>query len=232
MKRRLWLAAILGLAGGMLITVGRAETQERFDHKVRNDFFAGFTGDRAALARGMKTCKEILANNPKHAEALVWHGAGLFFEAGQAFQSGDQPKGMELTGKALAEMDEAVALEPDNIGVRIPRGAAVLSAARSMPDGPFAQSLFQRGIEDHLRAYELQKNHLDQLGEHPLGELLFALADAYSRTGKPDRAEEFFRRIEARTPGSVYAKRAAKYLETREPLPVAETRCFGCHTGN
>jgi tetratricopeptide (TPR) repeat protein len=162
----------------------------------------------------------------------VWHGAGLFFEAGRAFQGGDRSRGMELTVKALAEMDEAVAMEPDNIGVQIPRGAALLSAARSMPDGPFAQSLFQRGIEDHQRAYELQKTRLDQFGEHPVGELLFALADAYSRTGNPDRAEEFFRRIEARTPGSVYAKRAAKYLEKREPLPASETRRVGCHAGN
>jgi hypothetical protein len=46
MKRRLWLAAILGLAGGTLTTAGRAETQERFDHKVRNDFFAGLPAIR------------------------------------------------------------------------------------------------------------------------------------------------------------------------------------------
>src|SRR2546423_5203788 len=46
----------------------------RFDALVREDFFAGMMGDEARLDRGMKFCEEILASNPKHAEALVWIG--------------------------------------------------------------------------------------------------------------------------------------------------------------
>ena len=52
---------------------------ERFDHKVRNDFFTGFAGDREALVRAMKVAGEAIAENPNHAEALVWHGAGTLF---------------------------------------------------------------------------------------------------------------------------------------------------------
>jgi len=66
--------AILGLVG--LTVLG---AQPRFDMQVRNDFFAGFGGDVAAFDRGMKACEQVLAQNPKHAEALVWHGGGVFY---------------------------------------------------------------------------------------------------------------------------------------------------------
>ena len=56
----------------------------RFDDIVRSDFFAGFRGDAARLERGMKRCEEALAADPNHADALVWHGAGLMFLAGEA----------------------------------------------------------------------------------------------------------------------------------------------------
>src|SRR3954464_11368323 len=62
---------------------------ERFDLVVRGDFFAGFAGDRARLAKGMEACERVLAESPNHAEALVWHGSGLAFSAGMAFQKGD-----------------------------------------------------------------------------------------------------------------------------------------------
>src|SRR5215467_9769056 len=62
---------------------------ERFDMKVRADFFSGFAGDRDAFNRAMKVCDETLAKNPKHAEALVWHGSGLLFISGDDFRKGD-----------------------------------------------------------------------------------------------------------------------------------------------
>ncbi|HEY6039648.1 MAG TPA: hypothetical protein VIV58_35450, partial [Kofleriaceae bacterium] len=48
---------------------------ERFEFKVRQDFFDGMRGDAAALDRAQKVCEDTLAKNPNHAEALVWHGA-------------------------------------------------------------------------------------------------------------------------------------------------------------
>ncbi|HJX85000.1 MAG TPA: hypothetical protein VJ723_11705, partial [Candidatus Angelobacter sp.] len=57
--------------------------QERFDLKVRNYFFAGFLGNDAALEKGMKICEAALAANPKDAEAMVWHGSGVYFRSGQ-----------------------------------------------------------------------------------------------------------------------------------------------------
>jgi hypothetical protein len=61
--------------------------------KVRNYFFAGLAGDAASLQKGMKICEDILANDPKQPEALVWHGTGLVSESREAFQKGDQQNG-------------------------------------------------------------------------------------------------------------------------------------------
>lgn len=52
----------------------REMSPQRFDMLVREDFFSGFAGDADALERAMKKCEEILAKDPKNAEALVWHG--------------------------------------------------------------------------------------------------------------------------------------------------------------
>src|SRR5688572_26034123 len=53
----------------------------RFDHAVRADFFAGFSGNDERLQRGMAVCEAVLAENPRHAEALVWHGSGLLVQS-------------------------------------------------------------------------------------------------------------------------------------------------------
>src|ERR1700730_8741854 len=98
----------LALTAGALFLMA----SERFDKVVRGDFFAGFAGDKAALDRGMKACEEKLAENPKHAEAMVWHGSGLVFLAGQAFQKGDFGTGGPLWDKGMKEMDGAALLEP------------------------------------------------------------------------------------------------------------------------
>jgi hypothetical protein len=65
-------------------TPGEQET--RFDRLVRADFFAGLASDKEAFARAMQLIEETLTANPRHAEALVWRGSGLLFQAGQAYQ--------------------------------------------------------------------------------------------------------------------------------------------------
>lgn len=184
--------------------------QQRFDHVVRNDFFAGFSGDEAALARGMKAAEAALEADPKLAEALVWHGSGLFYQSGQLMKKGDQVKGMELYGQGIGEMKKAVSLAPNSIGVRIPRGSVLLSASRNMPP-QMAKALRDDGISDYLVGYELQKDDLAAMGTHPRGELLFGLADAYSRNGDMENAQKFFDLVTKHVPDSVYSRRAAKW---------------------
>jgi hypothetical protein len=203
------------------------EQAARFDHKVRNDYFAGFSGDKEALERAMAKTGEVLAKNPKHAEAMVWHGSGLFFQSGQAFQTGNQQKGMELFGKGTGMMDQAVELAPDNIGVRIPRGAVLLQATFFWPEN-IAKPLIEKGLSDYMRSYEIQKDSLESMGTHPKGELLFGIADAHRRLGSEEKATEWFGMIAKMMPGTNYAKRADIFLTTKKLTP-AQARCVGCH---
>jgi tetratricopeptide (TPR) repeat protein len=203
-------------------------SQERFDYKVRNDYFAGFTGDKEAMGRALAKTTEVLASEPDHAEAMVWHGSGLFYQSGQAFQTGDQKKGIELFMKSQGMMDRAVELEPKNVGVRVPRGAVLLQATFGWPEAQ-AKPLIEKGLSDYLASYEIQKNDLASLGTHPKGELLFGIADAYRRLGNPEKAVEWFDLVAKSMPGTNYAKRAEIYLTTKTLSP-GQARCVGCHT--
>jgi len=86
---------------------------ERFDHVVRADFFAGFGGDEARLQKAMSICESILADDPRHAEAMVWHGAGLLFQGGRSFQAGDAQrlKALEDENRRLKRLVADLALD-------------------------------------------------------------------------------------------------------------------------
>jgi len=227
MNKLVYVAAgLIGFMAGFLSTL-HAQPAQRFDLKVRQDFFAGFNGDSEALARGMRASEEALAANPKFGEALVWHGSGLMFQAGQAFGSGDQAKGSELWSRALKEMQTAVELEPDNVAVRIPRGATLLQTSHHVSEA-MAKPLLELGLADYQRSYELQQSYLETLGTHPRGELLFGLAEGYGREGDEAKAEKFFELIRTSLPNTVYAKRADEWMKNKS-LPVSETGCVGCH---
>ena len=211
-----------------LAVLGLAAAQDRFDMRVRNDFFAGFAGNQEALDRAMKLCEDELARNPANAAALVWHGSGVFFESRTYFQAGDRAKGVEFWQRGLGEMDKAVEMAPDQLGVRIPRGAVLLTASRSLPSAEMAHPLIEKGVSDFERALEIQKPYFDTLGTHPRGELLIGLADGYARLGKDEQAMAFFERIRTALPGSVYAASAEKWLATKTLAP-REGGCLGCH---
>ncbi len=200
--------------------------QPRFDLKVRNYFFAGFSGDAESLQKGMKMCEETLATDPKNAEALVWHGAGVYYESGQAFQKGDQEKGMQMFQQGVKEMDQAVEMAPDSIGVRIPRGAVLLTGSRFAPPD-VAKPLIEKGVADFAKSYQLQKDYLDGLGTHPKGELLLGLADGYGRLGDEENARRFYAMILSAMPDTPYARKATNWMNTK----ASQTACLGCHTG-
>ena len=142
-----FVAAVVGL------NAAQRPTAQRFDMAVRSDFFAGFAGDEARLKKGMDACEQALAENPKHAEALVWHGSGLAFQAGSAFQKGDMKTGGELWQRGMEEMNTAVTLAPDNVAVRIPRGAVLLQATMNMPP-PMAKPLLESALADYEHVLE------------------------------------------------------------------------------
>jgi hypothetical protein len=228
---KLAIAGAIAFLIGFLSTIRSAPAQEaqRFDLKVRQDFFAGFGGNREALMRGMQASEAALSQNPKNAEAMVWHGTGLVFQAGGAFQGGDQQKGIDLWTRGMKEMQTAVELEPDNVSVRIPRGAALLTASHFLPDEQMAKPLITDGLADYEHTYELQKPRFETLGTHPRGELLFGMAEGYSRLGEEAKARAYFELIRKDLPGTAYAKRADMWMETKS-LPADQTGCVGCHS--
>lgn len=217
------LTAALAAAG----IGGALYAQERYDEKVRNLFFAGFRGDTVSLDKGMKITEDTLAAEPKHAEARVWHGAGVFFRAGMAFQKGDVSNGAVLWQRGLEEMREAVGLAPDNLGVRIPRGAVLLTASHNVPPN-MAKPLLETGLTDFEHAYKLQERIFHTLGTHPRGELMIGMASAYDRLGQKEKAREWFERMAVELPGTPYETSARLWMETRS-LPANQSGCLGCH---
>jgi tetratricopeptide (TPR) repeat protein len=203
-------------------------TGERFDVLVRADFFAGFTGDSVRLQKAMEACERALAENPRNAEALVWHGSGLAFRAGMAFQKGDLQTGGDLWGRGMKEMDTAVELAPEHVGVLIPRGAMLLQATRNMPP-EMARPLLEKAVGDYEKVLTLQSAYFDTLGDHPKGELLFGLAEGSSRLGNADKARTYFERLINDAPSSGQAPKAKEFLSTGV-LPKGQgLGCVGCH---
>jgi tetratricopeptide (TPR) repeat protein len=225
-----FFAVIVSWVLSLAITAATQTPPERFDLVVRTDFFAGFAGDEARLNKGMDTCERTLAENPKHAEALVWHGSGLAFKAGTAFQRGDAQTGMDLWTKGTGEMDQAVALAPDSVGVRIPRGALLLTASRNMPP-QVARPLIEKAVGDYEHTLELQSASgvFATLGDHPKGELLFGLAEGYSRLGQTDKARAYFERLVKDAPGSGQTPKAREWLASGTLPPSTGLGCVGCH---
>lgn len=205
-----------------------AQPADRFDMLVRADFFAGFGGDAERLARGMGTCERVLAGHPDHAEAMVWHGSGLIFNAGTAFAADNPARGMELWTKGMGEVDAAVALAPNDPGVLIPRGAVLLQATRTMPPQA-AQPLLASALRNYERVLELQADTFQSLGDHPKGELLFGLAEGYARLGDIAHARGYFERLIADAPGSGQAPRARTWLASGSLPLVGGMTCVGCH---
>ena len=201
--------------------------QERFDYVIRGDFFAGLAGNREALDRAMKKCEETLAANPKQAEAMVWHGAGTFYLSGLAAESGDFVKTAELYKKGLDEMAAAVALAPDNLGVIIPRGATLLTASHNVP-GDNGRELLHMGLADYEHVYQVQAPRFDKLPGHARGELLFGLAEGYSRLGDTEHARQWFERLAAvDDPENGHLGQARDYLKTGSLSGTV--KCVGCH---
>lgn len=203
--------------------------REHLERKVRADFFAGLEGDEAAFARAMKVCDDVLAARPDDPEALVWRGAGRLFEAGMAYRAGDPAKGHAQWDRALAEMDCAVALAPDELGVRIPRGAAVLGAAPHIPDPRMSRSLYERAAADYEATLRLQEPYLGKLSLHAREELFFGLADVEAHLGDAARARVLFERLVRDCPDSSLVPYARAWLSGAQP----DTRpaCTGCHSG-
>jgi pimeloyl-ACP methyl ester carboxylesterase len=206
-----------------------AEKAERFDFKVREDMFAGFDGDADAFKKAMTLIEATLATDPDHAQALVWRGAARLFLAGQAFGRQAFREGQELQRQALADMDRAVALTPNDIAVRIPRATALLPYARFERrfNRVEADQLTATAISDFEFSLQASAPWWNRLSEHGRGELLGGLADAWLGVGNIDKAAPYLARMTKELDGTPYAKAAAARLA--DSASKAPLTCLGCH---
>jgi tetratricopeptide (TPR) repeat protein len=221
MRRALFgITIVAGIAGAAIAA-------ERFDYQVRDDMFRAFGGNEAAFKNAMSIIDERLSANPDDAEALVWRGAGRYWKAGQEFGAGDVTGGRALAATAMVDLDRAFALQPDNIGVLIPRAAVLLAAARNQPEPARASDLAARAAVNFETALARRQPVFDQLARHNRGEYLSGLAESWAIAGDREKSETYLRRILAELPNSPYAERAAAKLANwsdRRPL-----NCQTCH---
>jgi pentatricopeptide repeat protein len=203
-----------------------APKPERFDTKIRQDFFDGMRGDAAALDRAQKLCEDTLAHHPDQPEALVWHGAALAARSQQAFAKGDRDTGLELYEKGTGEMDRAVSLAPKAVEVRIPRGAVYLAIAHFVPQ-PEQTKLLERGVSDYESTLAVQEPYFATLTLHAREQLLFGLTDGYAMLGHTEKARETYERMRRDAAGSELLTRAAERAAGHEV--AGNTPCEQCH---
>lgn len=201
----------------------------RFDELVRNDFFAGMMGDKARLDRGMTSCEEILAKDPKHADALVWHGGGLLTRAANAYRKGNQALGDKFWNLGLKEMNDAVAFQPDNMGIKIGRSATIIGVAQSGWDSSSeSKALLESALVDYEKVYQWQKPSFSKLSSHSRGELLFGLASGWSILGDHEKARHYLSLITQDCADTEYESEARKWIKGW-PGTIIQHDCMGCH---
>lgn len=230
--RRVARIALTLLVAALLLTAvtppGGAQAT-RFDDLVRSDFFAGIAGDRARLDRAMRICEETLAADPRHAEAMVWHGAGLILRGGHAAQAGDVEKAGPLTARGLAEMDAGARLAPTNIAVLIVRAAVLTRLARVPVFADREREWLETAVAHYGTVLTLQAPDFAKMSVHARGELLGGLAENLDRLGQHDRARHYLTRIVSELPETTYASRARSWLAAETPSSRASLSCIGCH---
>lgn len=239
---RVKIALIIVLIAGFgLIKFSRQESStasaqsadrfdKEFDRLVRADFFAGMTGNVERLDRAMKNAEAVLAENPKHAQALVWHGGGLLARASIAYRKGNNKIGDELWEQGLKEMDDALSLAPNRIDVIIGRSATIIGLAQAGWDvnDKKGAALLRSALLGFEKVYQEQKPYFSKIDEHSRGELLFGLASGWSILGDYQKAREYLRLIVKEVKGSDYETAARKWLDRKSA--VIEHDCRGCHT--
>lgn len=204
----------------------RGPRADGFEYRVRSDFFDGLRGDKAALDRAIQVCEDTLAREPNHAEAMVWHGAGIMARASLAFRAGDRQTGRTLYQQALAEMDRAVALAPNRVGVRVPRGAVLLVTAGFVPE-PEKAKLVTRGASDYEVALAGQERYFTQLTLHAREQLLYGLTDAFATLGDTKKASAYYERMTTDAAGSPLLPRAR--ARAAGEAVSGPTPCGECH---
>lgn len=215
----------------MFVLAGALAAQQTLEDLGVKGIQAFFNGSPQEFDRFAKMVDDDLVANPNHALAKVLHGLVTFRRSGDAASKGDMADAGKLFESSIAEMDQAVRLEPDNPGVRVPRGAALIAASRTMP-APMGKPLLESGISDfeHILKLHEQDGSFPKRSNHQRGELLTGLADGWARAGNEAKGRAYFERIVKDLPGTIYQTRAQAWLDGKPESKSPEFfDCVGCH---
>jgi hypothetical protein len=210
--------------GISLAVLGLAAAQERFDMRVRNDFFAGFAGNQKALDRAMKICEEELARNPGNAAALVWR-SGVFLKAERIFKPVTGLRAVNSGGAGWVRWTMPSKWRPMHWAYAS-RGARCCSPHRALPNAEMAHPLIE-GVSDFERALEIQENR--HAGRIRAANCRSRLADGCARLGKDEQATAYLS-ASARLCPAAPCVSAEKWLARRRS--PREAGCLGCHVAN
>jgi hypothetical protein len=199
------------------------------EDRVRNQLFAAMEGDDDALARAEQACDDALRRSPADAEALVMHGIATSVRSWRAFQTGDVAKGRGYWGRAASEMDRAVALAPENVAVRIPRGATLFGVASGTEGTPLAHECLEKAVGDYEATLRIQGAAFDARPLHDRSELLWGLADGWQHLGDSARARTYYARLVQQCSPSPIAAAAQKRLDgdATAGRPSCKDGCHG-----
>jgi hypothetical protein len=223
MRRVLIVMTLCSLCG----LAGRAQELPRMSQA---EVFATFNGPPEKFESLMQAVDRTLAADPDNAAAMLLRGVGRARRSGEAVERKDFAAVADLWQQALADLDRARALAPDNERIIGGRAAFLASVSRQMPESaprPFLPSVIT-DFEKVLRQWEA--GGFADKSVHQRGELLTGLAEALARTGSTDRAQQYFGRITRELPGTPYADRALQWLDGRpESKDPKFFTCVGCH---
>lgn len=196
---------------------------------VREELFAGFlSNDMAQFENGMKKTGDVIASDPKAADALAWRGGGELYLAVRALEAGDRAKFDTLYKKALASFAGAKAVvSPQTSGAvsAITGGTFTLFADR-LPEAMRLEGWQQ--IRTHYGALrEEQKEYFAKLPVHHRGEVLSGLAQAALRLGDKDAARTLLNEVVTTLPDTPYVPFAKKALASMDMK--AKIACLTCH---
>lgn len=170
----------------------------KFDNDLMTEFSKALQGDSASYESAMAKAEKILAANPKDSQTLVWAGSATLAQSGQAFMAGNFAEGGKLWAEGRRQMDEAVALDGENIEVLIVRGSTYLSASAKYPIKEEADKLRSLGTADLEKIVGATDGKTIEKSAGIRAKAITILAKHYEAAGDKEKAEIYRKMLTAK----------------------------------
>ncbi len=204
----------------------------RFDDCVREDAFSAYAGDADALDRFWCRLKVHLTQDPYHAAAVAWRGGAYLFASGFAYRAGDRAQGQHLEHVAYADLDRAIELAPNDVGVRIQHMITLAATLRYASGSRKVLSIQQAQRDLDVRVHLTPR----PFSEHARGEVWainaqlqkarYDLAPPSKKEEEQARLLQILEAMAEDTPDSTYAEMAQCWSQGYYDAPLG---CHGCH---